>query len=256
MSGLSKEELKKPDVFISGVSKAWSGIEKYRMIVFSVAVVLLLSGAGYSIYSWQLNRTEAQAQGQYFLAKKTLDEASKAFEIDKEAVIAAEKKNEKPPMPKVKSGNLDQDFGPAVEKLEEVVKKHPTTKAAVMAGLELSSLFQEYKQQDRTLSIMETLEKTTKPSEIVHGFVLLHKGNALQMKGDCGAAIASWEKVVAQTGLQILHAEALLRQGLCHENLGDKTKAQETYRRLSQDFADTDAGKAAKRYLRLAQQAG
>jgi predicted negative regulator of RcsB-dependent stress response len=256
VEGLSKADLKKPDVFVSSVSKTWMGIEKYRMLFFTLAVLLLAGGAGFSVYSWKLNKNEAEAQGQYFLAKKTLEEIQKTFEVDKEAVMAAEKKNEKPPMPKQKSGNLEQDFGPAVQKLEGVVQSHPKTKAAVMAGLELSALFQDYKQADRALAVMENLEKTTAPKEIVHGFVLLHKGNALQMKGDCQAAINSWDKIVAEKSLQLLHGEALLREGLCQEKLGDKNKSQEIYKRLSQDFADTEAGKAAKRYLRLTQQAG
>lgn len=259
MEELSKKEvkdLKKPDAFVAGVSAAWGGIEKYRMIVASLAVILLFGGAGYSAYNWQSKRAETQAQGAYFLAKKTLDDLAKSFEVDKEAVIAAEKKNEKPVLPKQKTGDLQQDFGPAVEGLEAVVAKHPKTKAAVMAGLELSTLFQDYKQPDRALSIMEKLEATTSATDIVHGFVLLHKGNAQQMKGDCNSAISSWQKISAEKGLLLLHAESLLRQGLCQESLGDKAKAQETYRKLSQDFADTDAGKAAKRFLRLVQQAG
>lgn len=251
-----KDAKKGNDPFVSGVATAWSGIEKYRVAALSFAAAFVLLGAGYSVYAWKSKQSEVEAQGQYFLAKRTLDDIQKSFSVDEKAVLEAEKNNTKPPLPKQKTNDITQDYGPAVEKLESVVNQFPKSKAAVMAGLELSTLFQEYKQADRALSVMEKLEKSAAKGDITYGFVLLHKGNALQAKGDCGGAISVWERINQEKSLNLVHAESLLRQALCRDSMGETAKAQEIFRKLVQDFADTDPGKAARRFLRAVPQAG
>lgn len=254
MKKFDKQELKGPDAFVSGIEKAWHEVEKFRTTVFAVIAIFALGGGGYSIYNWQKNKSELQAQSDYYVAKKSLMDAQKDYlpPEELEEVTKSNKDKKQPPKAaKTKSGNLEQDLGDSVGKLETVVKNHKGTRAAVLAALDLSNVFQEYKQPDRAIQNLNAVMSNTSTKELLFGFVNLQLGNAYQATGKCDEAIKAWKTVSTSKDHSFLHADALLKEGLCQEILGQKDKAAETYRKVSQDFSDTDAGKSAKTYLRL-----
>ena len=248
---ITKKDLKKPDPFIHSIEALWHEVERFRQIVIAVVVIFLLGGIGYTAYNWQSNRKETAAQTAFYSGRKTLQDIKKSYELDPKAVLAAEKKNEKPPEQKKKTGNLEQDLGPAVTQLEAVLKEHSGTRAATLAALELAPVYEEYKQIDRAQTVLQTSISGLKKSELLWGLANLQLGNAQQMKGSCQEAIQTWTAVSSSKDHTFLQGEALLRQALCYEALSQKEKAVELYRKVSQDFADSDAGKSAKKYLRL-----
>ena len=47
-----------------------------------------------------------------------------------------------------------------------------------------------------------------------------------------------------------LKPEALLRQALCEETLGQTDKAKQSYQKLATEFADSSQGQQAQKYLK------
>lgn len=257
MSKLSKNDLKGPDAFVSTVDKAWHIIEHHRKIWIFVISIIFVAGLSYTLFNLVQSRREASAQSEYYVAKKSLTEAEKSFQPkvpeppqSKDAKAAKSKDEKNVETSKVKSGDINADYGGAVTALEGVIQKHPGSKAAAMAALDLSPLFFEYKQNDRALNILTIASKAVSKSDLLFGFVYLQLGAAQQANGKCEDAITSWKKVSDSKNHTFLHSEALLNEGLCLESLGQKDKAVDVYRKVSQDFGDTDAGKSAKNYLR------
>ncbi len=261
---LDKNDLKGPDMFVSSVDRAWTKIERHRRIGASLVVALFAIGVAYTFFNAYKSKKETTAQVEYYLAKKVLLDTEKAYQpkpvdpkttdpktTDSKTLETKNTEKVAEQTEKKKTGNLDQDFGPAVTQLESVIKRNVGSKAAVLAALDLSPIFFEYKQGERAFNNLHEASKSVSKSDLLYGFLYMQLGNAQQANGKCEDAIKSWKLVSDSKNHTFLHSEALLNEGLCLESLGQRDKASEIYRRVSQDFGDTDAGKSAKNYLRL-----
>lgn len=251
MEKLTKEEVRKPDVFLATMGTAWKRVEQYRALLVAALGGLIILGGGFSLYTWLNTKKEAKAQAAYYLAKKSLGEAEEQFVAKPKTAPDSEKKNETAQPAKIKTGNVETDYGTSIPNLEAVVKSNPGTRAAVLAAIDLSDILIEYKQVDRAVENLTSALKNLPQDELLYGLGALKLGAAQQARGSCESAIQSWSKITESKQLGFLHGESYLRQALCYEALSQKQKAIELYQKVSTDFADTDAGKSAKKYLRL-----
>lgn len=251
MEKLTKEEVRKPDVFLATMGTAWKRVEQYRTLLVAALGGLIILGGGFSLYAWLNTKKEAKAQAAYYLAKKSLGKMEEQFIAKPKAATSPGKKSESTPPAKTKTGNIETDYGTAIADLEAVVKSNPGTRAAVLAAIDMSDILVEYKQVDRAVQNLSSALKNLPQNELLYGLGALKLGAAQQARGSCESAIQSWSKITESHALSFLHGESYLRQGLCYEALSQKQKAIELYQKVSTDFADTDAGKSAKKYLRL-----
>ena len=89
--------------------------------------------------------------------------------------------------------------------------------------------------------------------------VLSQYGNVLSEKGDCKAAIDQWARVLKRSEATFLHDTLRMKSAFCYEKLNDTAKAEELYKKVSQNSQDlknpeageTGLGKDAEKYLRL-----
>jgi len=75
-------------------------------------------------------------------------------------------------------------------------------------------------------------------------------GEAYYIQRDWRQALVEYEKVLALDGRSGTMPEALLKIGLCYQNLREPVRAQQSWRRVVADHPDSDAAQKARGLLR------
>jgi tol-pal system protein YbgF len=75
-------------------------------------------------------------------------------------------------------------------------------------------------------------------------------GEAYYIQRDWRQALVEYEKVLALDGRSGTLPEALLKIGLCYQNLREPGRAQQSWRRVVADHPDSDAAQKARGFLR------
>jgi lipopolysaccharide biosynthesis regulator YciM len=248
---LTKEELKSPDLFIKEAKTVFHYIEEHAKLLGFVTAVLFITGISYAIYDFVKDKTEKTAQVSLFEARKKKDdilrdlqkEADKKKEASDKA--AGKKKGEKQAEQPVEEAPFNQEV---VAAYQSVVSKHPKSRAAAVAAIELSDYYLIY---DKKSEALEALSKVTSTDDFHAGLLRLQKGRALEANGKCQEAIAEWSGVVSNKNLVYWYGDVLLKLAICYEQLKDTQNAKATYDRIVTEFADSSAAAQAKKYKRL-----
>jgi predicted negative regulator of RcsB-dependent stress response len=264
---LTKKDLKGPDTFVAGVETLWNRVQAYGNIVVIVVAALVVAVLGYSGWSWMKDKSEVKAQQAFFLIESELNKTRDGFDRATAQKVAfekqsSEKKSDKkatdvamqakmPDMKDLPSKDFQKDFGAIAGKTQNFINENKNTNAAVMAALALSRVMRDYKEYDKAETLLSSVQSVPQKGEMFYGLLTFALGDAQEGKGDCEKAITNWKAVTAEKKIDYLHAEAWLRIGICYNTTNQPDKAIETFKKLSQDFKETRAGQAGKRYLKL-----
>lgn len=231
MSKMSKHEAKTPDQVTQNLQTAFQWSIGHSQAVIGLIAVILLGGLAYSGYQWNVDRTEASIQEDYY-------QIEREYVAKKEAFTAAK--------PAAASGDLEKDFGPVVQKLEALLERAPKSRAASMSALLLSEIYSQYKQVDKGLA---ALKKATQRKDLLSIFVIDRLAGLLADQGDCKTALTTWDQALEIKSAQFMRADIKLKKGLCFESLNDRTQAQQMYTQAREGTGAT--GKLAEKYLHL-----
>lgn len=231
MSKISKQDLKSPDQVTQNLRSAFSWSVGHSKIVLAVLAVLVLGGLGYNGYQWNLEKAENNIQEDYYTIERDYVSKKEAFATGKPAAA---------------TGDLEKDFGTIVQKLETVIDRHPSSRAALMSSLLLSEIYTQYKQTDKGLA---ALKKAAPRRDLLSIFVIDRLAGLLADQGDCKTAITTWDRALEIKSSHFLQADIKLKKGLCFESLNDKTQAQQMYTQAREASGAT--GKLAEKYLHL-----
>lgn len=275
MEKLTKKDIKGPDKFILGVEGVWERLDDHKGALFTVVGVLLAAGLGFGGWDYFSSKQETNAQEALFLVESKFQKKSDGFDTAKQKIetlkaqielekkdtkasasdrakkIEEHEKNLKEAQAQVSSGDFQKDFGTEVQEFNAVISNHKNTQAAVLAGLYLSNLYVKNKKVDEAASTISKIEGFAKKKGLLDGLVQMNKGDIEDAQGNCAKAIETWDKILNEPGLKFVQAEVMLRKGLCLEKLSQVDKAAEIYKKLQADHAQTWAGSAGKKYLRL-----
>jgi len=258
---LTKEEVKSPDQVLKTLNQGFQWSQSHSKAVIAAILVFVGVGVGYSLFSNLSERKESQAQEFYAKFEKNYLEKKRGFD-------EAERQSARPPMkdakdqPPVKakaSGDLEKDYGPEVAGLKKTMDEYPTSKAAQMAALDLSEIYMNYKKDDDAYQALQKVEKQSEGKNLISYVVLTQMGNVLAEKNDCKGAVDEWQKVLARPEANFLHDTLRLKSAFCYERLNEIAKAEELYKKVSQNSQDpknpqageVGLGKEAEKYLRL-----
>ncbi|MEQ1876632.1 MAG: tetratricopeptide repeat protein [Bdellovibrionia bacterium] len=265
MSELTKEQLKGPDRFQKFSKSLIEWVRKNQNVVGGLGALAIVGGIAYSGYDFYRTRIEERARLALYEAqkikqsfddkeqdKKTKEEEAKkpADKKDDKTKQAKkeEKKDEKPPATQEELNKLKTD---ALQAFEKVIGEFPGTAAAHIAVLQSSQIFLDDKKLDEAKQVFDKAKEPSSRQGILLGAFLNQKGKVLAEKGDCEGAVREWEKVYSNSSLSVWHGDSLVKAGICYEKLSKKDKAIELYKKASSD--ETDAGRAAKKFLILAE---
>jgi predicted negative regulator of RcsB-dependent stress response len=263
---LSKDDVKSPDQVLKTLKQGFQWSQTHSQILIGSIIAFIVVGVGLSVYGTMSEKKESKAQGAYAQFEKTYLDKKRGFEeADREALRPPPKDPKNPeakaPTKPKASGDMEKDYGPEVAGFQKVMTDHKSTKAAQMAALNLSEVYLNYKKADEAQQVLQQVEPQSQGKDLVSNVVLTQYGNVLSDKGDCPGAVAQWAKVLAHKEVAFLHDSLRLRSGFCYEKMNDLTKAEELYKKVSQNadepkeltngFAEPGLGKEAEKYLRL-----
>jgi predicted negative regulator of RcsB-dependent stress response len=199
-------------------------ISKIKRELFIGVILIALGGLGFAIYSHLEERKEYNASKDYFAITQTW-------------------KNKEQP-----SENLKEEANRTA--VEAFIEKNKNTSMAMSAAILLADF---YSQEKNEAKAAEILAKNTlaSVSSFVEALYLYRKSVSLERTGKCDLAIKELDTLISTKTTQFLQAEARLQKALCLEQVGKKDEAKAEYEQISKNFADTEAGKNAKKYLRL-----
>lgn len=255
---LSKDDVKM-DVVTQELQKGFVWATHHTQMVLIASATFLILGAGYSAYSYFDSKKEEQNQESYYLVERQyLDLKSKfeAAENPKKPEPAAAKDTKgkaKPAQPETPaaakaSGNLDKDYGSVVKEFLSVIEKAPTSKAAMMAGLNLADLYSDYNQSEAAL---KALEKLKTRQDLLSALVLNRRADLKADLNDCKGALPLWDDVLKNKKASFLAGEVKLKKGLCYEALNDIAQAKSMYTQAKEGADKSTVAKTAEKYLRL-----
>ncbi|HEY8270891.1 MAG TPA: tetratricopeptide repeat protein [Pseudobdellovibrionaceae bacterium] len=260
---LSKDDVKNPDQVLKTLTQGFQWTTNHSRAVVLGVLAFVVIGGGMAIFSGLAERKETQAQEAYFKFEKNyLDKKRDFEEADRNATRPPAKDPKEKPVAKSKAtGDLEKDYGPEVAGFKQVMETHPSSKAAQMAALNLSEIYLGYKKLDEASQSLEKVAAQAGSNNLISSIVLTQYGNVLAEKNDCKTAIDQWQKVLSRSEVSFLHDTLRLKSAFCYEKMNDFAKAEELYKKVSQNSQDpknpqageVGLGKDSEKYLRLLQ---
>lgn len=239
-----RKTLKQPDQFQAELIKGFKWTTSHSKLVLGAVILFVVAAAAYTTAGYIKTEKETKVQEKYYSFERQYLEKKAAFEKPeskdkKETKITA-------------TGDLQKDFGSAVEGFESLVKEFPNSLGGQMSALHLSDLYMSYKKPEDALRVLKAVQ-INGSSEMLAALVLNQLGNVYAQQNDCKNAIEQWQTVVNSKKLAFAHDEAKLRMGLCFETMNDIAKAEQMYTEVSKKEGSSDfsASRDAEKYLRL-----
>lgn len=254
---LSKEDVKNPDQVLKTLNQGFQWSQNHSRAVIAVLIAFIVIGIGWSIMDNMSEKKETQAQEAYFKFEKNYLDKKRDFEEAERSAIRPPAAKE---APKAKaSGDMEKDYGPEMAGFKQVIEAHPASKAAQMAALNMSEIYMNYKKIDEAAQALEKMAAQSNGKNLISAIILTQYGNILSDKADCKGAVEQWQKVLNHSQVGFLHDTLRLKSAFCYEKMNDLAKAEELYKKISQNSQDpknpqageTGLGKEAEKYLRL-----
>jgi predicted negative regulator of RcsB-dependent stress response len=201
-----------------------SRISKIKKELFIGAILLFVAGLALAMYQYLQHQKEYKAASAYFTLSQTWKNKEKPAENLKE------------------EGNRNA--------IEAFVDSYKNTSTALSAAVLLADYYNAEKNNEKALAVLEK-NSPSKADSFVSALYLYRKAIALEKLGKCDQAIKELEPVISSKKTSFITADARLQKALCLEQVGKKEEAKTEYEVISKDFSETEAGRNARKYLRL-----
>lgn len=250
---LSREEARRPDQMTAGLKKGFEWTTSHSQAVIAVVGLALVAGVLFSVWNWNQERTETALQQKFYAAERLYLEKKEKFDqfeastkspVDPKAKVPEKPQGEKP------TGDVSQDFGPALQGFESLVKEAPASKAGAMAALSLSKIYSDAKKPGEAL---EALKKSQTVSGDLGAMVKAELGTLTANQGDCKGALEIWSALLKHHPSTFLAPQVKLKMGLCSESLGQKDQAADYYKQVAAEAKESAVGRSAEKFLRALQ---
>lgn len=218
------------------MDKANSQVNKNKTAIIGFLVLILAVFGGYQIYAAQKTKYEEKAQSAFFEAERLHAANQGAKEFTKE-----NSKKDAPP--------VNVDTTQVEQKLNSVIEEFPKSTAASQAALLIADIQIEKKDSTKAIS---TLEKSFSnySGHLIDSLVALKLSSLYEQNSQCDKALPVLAEIF-NSKVTELKPEALLRQALCEETLGQTDKAKQSYQKLATEYADSAQGQQAQKYLKI-----
>jgi len=222
---------------LSLMDKTTQQIDKNKTAGIGLLVLILTIFGGYTAYSSYQQKYEDKAQSAYFEAERLYAANQGAKEFTKKET------------PKKDAPETNVDTTQIEQKLNSVMEEYPKSKAAIQSAILMADIHIEKKNVPQAIS---TLEKSfaSFSGELIDSMMALKLSSLYEQNKQCDKALPVLEKIF-NSEVTELKPEALLREALCEESLGNMDKAKQSYQKLSTEFSDTNQGQQAQKYLKI-----
>ena len=223
-------------------------ILQQKTLIVVICVCLLVIGAFFPIKQYYKEQTEMEAQNQLYLSTAKWDALKKSL-------FPTPSDSNEPPIPPVTEPKnpilKEEDYKQLQTSYEEVIQSHIGTKGAILAALQLAQLHINQGDSNAALRVMQQVEPTLKTKGMIDAIALMSLANLYADNQDCTKAIEVWSKVIESSEFSFVHQDALLKQGLCFEQMQNIDMAYQNYQKLEMDYIESPQGQMAQRLLSL-----
>lgn len=214
-----KQQLKKPDEFISTVDWVGEQIQKRAKLFWTVFGLLGVIGAGIGGYWFYQHQQENRAsalefQGsQYFRQQPPVDE-------------------------KATAASKEENYKKAIEEYQKTIQNYPGTPSAIIAHLYLGNAYMELKDFDSAVSAYRSILDKKPLNDIMAGLVYQRLGYAYLAKNNVEDARKAFESVDHLTGA-MNKDQVDYELGRVNETLGKKEEAIKRYQEIVKQYSDS-----------------
>ena len=216
---------------------------------FKPALIVVISGLivfGFFLFYFYWQKTENKKASEFL------------YQARKELILAEQKAggdvmsidDGKNFFGQTKKAEYSPEMDQFVQQYISVIKKWISKPVGLSAVVEMSHFLYQYEKKEDALNLLKAAEPYVKKNLI--GFMIHFQiGTYLMDKSKYEEAIQSFQFIVKEKKAEWLWPEALLKIALCYEGQNKQTQAEETYKKIKDQFLDTKAGDKATRYFNL-----
>ena len=214
-----KQQLKKPDEFISTLDWLGEQIRERAKLAWTVIGFLVFIGAVIGAYWFYQHQQETRAlslefQGsQYFRQQPPGDE-------------------------KTPAASQEENYKKAIEQYKKTIQDYPGTPSATIAQLYLGNAYMELKDFDSAISAYRSFLDKKPLNEIVAGLAYQRLGYAYLAKNDYEEAQKAFESVDHLPGA-MNKDQVDYELGRVNETLGKKEEAIKRYQEMAKQYPDS-----------------
>ncbi len=249
---MTNKDSKKPELLQKELQKAFAWSTNHTKLVLGMMGGLIVAGGGFALWDYVKQQNEIKLQSEYFqleklyLDKKTKFDQAEAEKKNQAALPKDQKQDEKKA---AATGDLNQDYGDIVTRLETFVDKNPKSVSAKMAALNLSELYTKYQKPEQSLNVLNKVKDQKK--DLLSGLVKDQLATTYANKNDCQTAVSLWKDITTSATYEFLHPSAKVKAALCYESLKDIQSAKKLLEEVMLNNSDSSAAKNAAKYLQL-----
>ncbi len=233
---ITKEDLKRSDLFIQMTDKIIEWLEKNWKSIGAILLAILLAGVAYVGYDFKRHHDESSAQAQLYSLKLDAERLENSFKAREEVNKSEE--------------DFNKHFSTLFTKYTDFFASYRKTQSEKMAYIQFSDFLSRHKYLERAEEKLTKILSETERENFYYGLISMKLSQVQMDRENFSDAIRTLEKVSGLPEHKHVHAESLLRIGLCHKQLEDLEKAKQYFERVSRDFAETESARSAKLFLR------
>lgn len=221
------KDVKEQSIF----EKVNTTINKNQTPVLGFIILVLVVFGGITVYNTYNQTFEDKAQTAFFEAERLRAENNKPADT-KDAKVA-----------------VPANTAQIEEKLNSVINDYPKSKAGLQASALLADIQLEKKDSAKAI---QTLERgySQFTGHLLDSLLALKLSGLYEQNKQCDKALPVLAKIY-NSKVAELKPEALLRQALCEETLGQKDKAKQSYQKLATEYSDSSQGQQAQKFLKI-----
>jgi len=214
-----KQQLKKPDEFISTIDWLGEEIHKRAKLVWMAFGVLVLIAAGIGSYLFYRHQQETRAVALEF-------QGSQYF-------------RQKPPVgEKAPAESQEGYYKKAIEQYQKTIQEYPGTSSAAIAQLYIGNAYMQLKDYDSALSAYRSYLDKKPLNDLMAGLAYQRLGYAYLAKNDFENALKAFESVDQLAGA-LNKDQVDYELGRVNETLGKKDEAIKRYQEIVKQFTDS-----------------
>lgn len=214
-----KQQLKKPDEFISTIDWLGEEIRKRAKVVWALLGLLAVIGLGIGAYWFYQHQQEVRASALEY-------KASQYFQ------------QQPPGTEKGAAPSRQENFKKAIEEYQKTIQDYPGTPSAVIARLYLGNTYMELEEYDAAVKAYRLFLEKKPVNDILAGLAYQRLGYAYLAKNDLAEAQKAFESVDHLAGA-VNKDQVDYELGRVNEDLGQKEEAIKRYQAIVKQYGDS-----------------
>ena len=222
-------------------------LSQRKMLFFIIFTLPLLLGGFFATKKYYRRQNEIEIQNQLYLSTSKWEALKKSTSLptSTQNILDQAQNNQKTIILN------EDDYRSLRLGYEEIIQNHKGTKGAILAALNLAHLHITQGDPKAALNSMQQVQSTLNSESFIDGMALMSLAHLYEANQKCQEGVKIWSRVIDSPWLSFFHADALLKQGLCFEEMKATDQAYQNYQKLKMDYGQSPSGQMAQRLLHL-----